>query len=180
MSDGGMTLQALGEGEFALRLVSRQRVAPLYWRSRTHTHTHAPAYFWHRTRGFLEARCSWESGSRLTTGFLSPFRLSPKFSLVNIHWAITNHTFLTHKNPQADTFLHDISPAKLRSTARVRHPKEISKLMNKVDCWVPCVFSQSDSAGLPHYKILRSGILSVPLPYGMHLKVSPKGHHIFV
>ncbi len=35
-----MTSQALGGGEFALRLVSRQRVAPLYWRSDTHTHTH--------------------------------------------------------------------------------------------------------------------------------------------
>jgi hypothetical protein len=33
-----MTLQALGGGEFALRLVSRQRVAPPYWRSDTHTH----------------------------------------------------------------------------------------------------------------------------------------------
>ncbi len=38
-SGGGMMLQALGGGEFALRLASRQRVAPLYWRSDTHTHT---------------------------------------------------------------------------------------------------------------------------------------------
>jgi hypothetical protein len=29
----------VGGGEFALRLVSRQRVAPPYWRSDTHTHT---------------------------------------------------------------------------------------------------------------------------------------------
>jgi hypothetical protein len=49
-----------------------------------------------------------------------------------------NHTFLTHKNPQTDTFLHDISPAKLCSTAWVWNPQEISKLVNKVDCWVPC------------------------------------------
>jgi hypothetical protein len=40
-------------------------------------------------------------------------------------------------------------------------------------------FAQGDSAGLPCYKILRSGILNVPLPYGMCLKVSHKGHHIF-
>ncbi len=46
VSDGGMTLQALGEGEFALRLVSRQRVAPLYWRSRTHTHTYVRSHIW--------------------------------------------------------------------------------------------------------------------------------------
>ena len=30
----------VGGGEFALRLVPRQRVAPLYWRSSSHTHTH--------------------------------------------------------------------------------------------------------------------------------------------
>jgi hypothetical protein len=40
-------------------------------------------------------------------------------------------------------------------------------------------FAQGNSAGLPCYKILCSGILNVPLPYGMHLKVSPEGCHIF-
>ncbi len=41
-------------------------------------------------------------------------------------------------------------------------------------------FAQGDSAGLPCYEILCSGILNVPLPYGlMRLKVSPKGGHIF-
>ncbi len=40
-------------------------------------------------------------------------------------------------------------------------------------------FALDDSAGLPCYEILCSGILNVPLPYGMHLKVSPEGHHIF-
>ncbi len=33
---------------------------------------HAPPYFWHRTCGFLEARCSWEPGSRLTTSKFFP------------------------------------------------------------------------------------------------------------
>jgi hypothetical protein len=33
--------------------------------------------------------------------------------------------------------------------------------------------------GFSCYKILCGGFLSVPLPVGMHLKVSPKGHHIF-
>jgi hypothetical protein len=50
-----MTSQALGGGgEFALRLVSHQRVAPLYWRSDTHKHTHIrllggllPIHLWH-------------------------------------------------------------------------------------------------------------------------------------
>ncbi len=39
VSDGGMTLQALGGGKFALRLVLRQRAALFYQRTRTHTHT---------------------------------------------------------------------------------------------------------------------------------------------
>jgi hypothetical protein len=34
-----MTLQALGGGKFTLRLILRQKVAPLYWKSDTHTHT---------------------------------------------------------------------------------------------------------------------------------------------
>ncbi len=99
---------------------------------------HAPPYFWHRMCGFLKGRRLWEHGSRLTTGNLSPFRLLPKVSDANVCWANANHTFLTHKNPQTDTFSRDISPTKLRSTARVRNPQGISKLVNKVDCWVPC------------------------------------------
>jgi hypothetical protein len=45
----------------------------------------------------------------------------------------TIHTFLSHKNPQTDTFLHDLGLAKLRSTAWVWNPQGTSKLMNKVD-----------------------------------------------
>ena len=40
-------------------------------------------------------------------------------------------------------------------------------------------FAHGNSAGLPCYEILCSGILNVPLPYGMHLKVSHEGRHIF-
>ena len=75
----------------------------------------------------------------------------------------TNHTFLSHKNPQTDTFLCDLGLAKLRSTAWVWNPQGISKLVNKVDCRVPCAFAQSDSADLPCYKTLCSGILNIPL-----------------
>jgi hypothetical protein len=73
-------------------------------------------------------------------GFLKQdaFRLLPKVSGANIHWVNANHTFLTHKNPQTDTFLRDISPTKLRSTARIWNPRGISKLVNKVDCRVLC------------------------------------------
>jgi hypothetical protein len=66
------------------------------------------------------------------------FRFLPKVSEANVHWANAYHTFLTHKNPQTETFLCDISPAKLCSIAWVWNPQGISKLMNKVDCWVPC------------------------------------------
>ncbi len=99
---------------------------------------HVPPYLWHRTHRFLEARRSWEPGSRLTTGDVSPFHLLPKVSDANVCWMNANHTFLTHKNPQTDTFLRDISPAKLHSTAWLWNPHGISKLVNKVDCRVPC------------------------------------------
>jgi hypothetical protein len=89
-------------------------------------------------RGFLEARCSWEPGSGLTTGDFSLFRLLLKVSHANVCLANTNHTFLTHKNLHSDTFLRDISPAKQRNTAWVWNPQGISKLMIKVDCWVSC------------------------------------------
>ncbi len=66
------------------------------------------------------------------------FHLLPKVSEANVQWAIVDHTFLTHKNPRTDTFSRDISPAKLRRTARVWNPEGISKLVNKVDCRVLC------------------------------------------
>jgi hypothetical protein len=39
---------------------------------------HVPPYFWNRTCGILEARRSWEPGSRLTTGEIYPFPLFTK------------------------------------------------------------------------------------------------------
>jgi hypothetical protein len=41
---GGYDIAGVGGGEFALRLVLRQRAAPLYWRSRSHTHTHTHTF----------------------------------------------------------------------------------------------------------------------------------------
>ncbi len=66
------------------------------------------------------------------------FYLLLKVSEANLRWANANHTFFTHKNPQTDTFLRDISPAKLHSTAWERNPQGISNLWIKVDCRVPC------------------------------------------
>ncbi len=46
--------------------------------------TWAPIFLVHMTC-FLEATCLWEPGTRISTGFLSPFRLLPKVSHANIH-----------------------------------------------------------------------------------------------
>jgi hypothetical protein len=40
VSEREYDVAGIGGGEFALRLVPRQRAAPLYWRSQSHTHTH--------------------------------------------------------------------------------------------------------------------------------------------
>jgi len=53
------------------------------------------------------------------------------------------------------------------------------KLVNKVDCWIPRTLLKVIVWAFLDTKILRSGILKVPLPYGMRLKVSPEGRHIF-
>ena len=39
VSEREYDVAGIGGGEFALRLVPRQRAAPLYWRLRSHTHT---------------------------------------------------------------------------------------------------------------------------------------------
>jgi hypothetical protein len=64
------------------------------------------------------------------------------------------------------TFLRDISLAKLRSTAWVRNPQGISKLMNKVDCRVPCALLKAIVQAFLAIKnkILCSGFFNVPLP----------------
>jgi hypothetical protein len=54
-----------------------------------------PIFLAHIIR-FLKARCSQKPGTRISTGFLSPFSLLPKVSHANARWAITNHTFSSH------------------------------------------------------------------------------------
>jgi hypothetical protein len=95
----------------------------------------------------------------------------------------TNHTFLSHKNPWTDTFLRDLGLAKLRVQLGYGIPKGFpnSWIRLIVACLMTASsrFAQGNSAGLPCYEILLSGILNVPLPNGMHLKVSHKGRNIF-
>jgi hypothetical protein len=134
-----------------------------------------PQYFWHRTHGFLIARRSWKPGSRLTTGDFSPFHLSPKVSGANVRWANANHTFLTHKNSWTEIFLCDISPAKLRSTARVRNPQGICKLVNKVDCWVPCALLKVVVRAFLAMKSFAVGSSMYPCHMACISKSVPKG-----
>ncbi len=160
--------------------------------------TCAPIFLAHFMR-FLEVRCLWEPGTRVTTGILSPFRLFfwrflvqtsigqlqiiPFFSSKSSNW----HFLAWHK-PQLSQ----------HSTARERNPKGISELVNKVNCclsddscWttsqvlfaLDCItdgslhFVPFNSADLPCFEILCSVFLNGPLPYGMLLEVSPKGRH---
>jgi hypothetical protein len=65
------------------------------WYSKVLHCTCTPIFLAHITH-FLEVRCLWEPDTRISTGFLSMFRLLPKVSHANICWAIANHTFSSH------------------------------------------------------------------------------------
>jgi hypothetical protein len=66
-----------------------------HWESKVLRHTRAPIFRAHITH-FSKARRLREPGTRISTGFLSPFRLLPKVSDANVRWAIANHTFSSH------------------------------------------------------------------------------------
>ncbi len=94
----------------------------------------APIFLAHMTC-FLEARCLQEPGIRISTGFLSLFRLLPKVSHANVHWAIANHTFSSHITTLNWYFLSWHKPLlSQRSTARARNLKGFPNLWIKVDC----------------------------------------------
>ncbi len=80
---------------------------------------------------FLEARCSREPGTRISTSFLSPFCILPKVSHASIRWATANHTFSYHILSLNWHFLvwHKL-PLSQCSTAWARNPQRISKLVN--------------------------------------------------
>jgi hypothetical protein len=81
---------------------------------------------------FLEAKRLWDLGSRLTTGFLSPFCLLLKVSHANICWAIAKHTFSSHTISSSWHFLAWHKPLLNQcSTAQARNPQGISKLVNQ-------------------------------------------------
>ncbi len=101
------------------------------WDSAVPCCTCTPIFLAHITH-FLEGRRSWEPGSRLTTGFLSHFRLLPKVSHVNVRWANANHTFSSHIISSSWHFLASHKPWLSQcSTAWARNPQWISKLINQ-------------------------------------------------
>ncbi len=64
---------------------------------------------------FLKVRSSWEPGTRISTGILSPFRLSLQRFLVQTSVGLNaNHTF-SRKNPWTDIFSRDISLRKVNA-----------------------------------------------------------------
>jgi hypothetical protein len=153
-----------------------------HWCSELVHSTWAPMFLAQK-HGFLELRRSWEPGISLTTGEFSLFRLLPKVSAVNIRWNEHDSYLSFSQNPWTHTFLRALGLAKLPVQPGYGITKGISKLVNRliVACLMTASsrFAQSNSVGLPCYKILRSGIFNVPLPCGMRLKVSHKGRHIF-
>ncbi len=75
----------------------------------------------------------------------------------------TIHTFLSHKNPRTDTFLHYLGLAKLRSTARVLNPQGTSKLVNRLI--VACLMTASSrfaQGNSPCYKSFAVGLSKYP------------------
>jgi hypothetical protein len=116
--------------------------------------------------GFLKAKCLWEPGSSLTTGESFLFCLLPKVSCANVHWTEHSSYLCYSQNPRTDTFLRDLSLAKLRSAARVWNHQGISKLVSKliVACQMTASlrFAQSNSADLPCYKCFAAGSSTYP------------------
>ncbi len=93
---------------------------------------HAPPCSWNRTQGFLKSKTLVEPSSSSTTGTFSPFRTQRKASAVNVHWTDMTHTFLSPKNPRADTFLRQLSYAvqPKQESRRIQYPTR----EKKVDC----------------------------------------------
>ncbi len=93
--------------------------------------TCAPIFMAHIMH-FLKARRLWEPGTRISTGFLSLFRLSPKVSHAKVCWATANHTFSSYIISSTWHFLAWHNPLLSQcSTAQARNPQGISNLVNK-------------------------------------------------
>jgi hypothetical protein len=110
-------------------------------------------------RWFLKARCFLS----FTEGISCKHPLGKRKSYL-----------FTHKNPQTDTFLCDISLAKLRSTARVWNPQGISKLVNKVDCRVPCTSLKAIVRAFLAMKSFAAGSSTYPCHIACVLKSVPR------
>ncbi len=121
---------------------------------------HAPPCFWNRMQGFLKSKTLVEPSSSSTTGTFSPFRTLRKASVVNVHWTDMTHTFLSHKNSRADTFLRQPSYAVQPKHGITRGSQTREK---KVDCclsydsFLAHASLQGNSAALPCYECFAAG-----------------------
>jgi hypothetical protein len=157
--------------------------------------TCTPMFLAHIT-GFLEVRRSWEPGTRVSTGILSPFCLFFRRFLVRASFGRSRIIpFLSSKSSNWHFHTWHKPPLSQCSRAQDWNLQGISNLVNKVDCclsedscrmtsqvlFTPDLipagslhFIPFDSADLPCYEILCSGFLNGPLPYGTLLEVSPE------
>ncbi len=96
-SPRGYDVTGVGGGEFALRLVPRQRAAPHYWRSSSHTHTHmCPHVSGTECMGFSKQDAR---GNLVVDSLPVIFSLSTFCQRFLMHMSVElnmNHTFLTH------------------------------------------------------------------------------------
>ncbi len=107
------------------------------------------------------------------------FRLSPKISHAHVHWTECKSYLLYSLKPLEWHFLVWHRPCQATQYSLGMESPQDLQTCEKGWLLGSLCFAQSNSVGLPCYKILCSGFLNVPLPYGMRLKVSPEGPHIF-
>jgi hypothetical protein len=69
----------------------------------------APPYFWYTIRVFSKQDARGNLVLESVPVFFPVLSFLPKISHASICWAIANHTFSSHSNPQTDTFTCDIS-----------------------------------------------------------------------
>ncbi len=170
------------------------------WFSEYHV-VNAPPYFWHTSRVFSNQDACGNMVQELVPAFFPRSTFCRRFLMQTSIGSLWFIPFLLMPNSTYWHFLGWHKPMLSQcSIAQERNPQGISKVVNQG--WLLLVwqqlldnfqsifaldrvpvdsmhFVQFNSVDLPCYKILCSEFLNVPLPFGMRLKVSPEGRHIF-
>ncbi len=152
----------------------------------------------HITR-FLEVRCSWEPGTRISTGILSPFPFLCKgFSCKHPLDDCLSYLFFSSKSSNWHFLAWHKPPLSQRSTARDWNLQGISNLVKRLivaclktaDGWllkrslhliafqlVPYTSFHLIVRTFLATKSFAAGSSTDRLPYGMLHEVSPEEHH---